>query len=1853
MDLSSYAFSALRDGELSLYRGSGVGLDPILLVTSTASPSSRESIERLEHEYALRDTLDAVWAARPTSLVRRDGRMVLVLEDPGGDPLDRLLGGPLDVAAFLNIAIPLAETLGHVHASGLIHKDVKPAHILVNVATGGVWLTGFGIASRLSCEHQSQAPPEVIAGTLAYIAPEQTGRMNRSVDSRSDLYALGVTFFEMLTGSRPFTASDPMGWVHCHIARQPASPDERVPSIPGPLSAIVLKLLAKTAEDRYQTTAGLAVDLRRCLADWESFGHIEAFPLGGHDASDRLLIPEKLYGREREIELLLSAFDRVVATRTPELVLVSGYSGVGKSSMVHELHKRLVPTGGLFASGKFDQYKRDIPYATVAQAIQSLVRRLLGRSEAELERWRDALRDALGQNGQLIVNLIPEIELVMGKQPPVPGLSPQDARNHFHLVFRRLIGVFARPEHPFVLFLDDLQWLDSATLDLLEHLTTHSEGQHLLLVGAYRDNEISPSHPLVRTLEAIRAAGARVQEIVLAPLGLDDVGRLVADALHCTPKHAEPLAQLIHGKTGGNPFFAIQFFTALAEDRLLVFDRVTAAWQWDMDRVRAKSYTDNVVELMAEKLMRFSRVTQQAVSQLACLGNVADVATLALVHGGTEHAAHAALREAVEAGLVVRLDSAYTFLHDRIQQAAYSLIPEQDRAGVRLRIGRMLLASMSGEQLTEHLFEVANQFNRGAVLLADPNEKADVATIHLRAGRKAKASTAYASACAYLAAGMALLDERDWSSRYELTFGLWLERAECEFLSGNFDKAEQLIGELVGRAGSNVDKAAVYQVKVLLHTVKAENVQAVESGLECLHLFGIDLPAHPTAGQVQAEYGTVWESLDGRSIESLIDLPMMTDPELRTAMQVLSVLTPAAYDTDLRLFCLLVCRMVNVSVQHGMSGASAHGYAHLGSILGPVFHRYRDACRFARLACDLVEKHGFIAYRAKAYNSMGLAAQWTQSITTAIDFLRAMFRAATETGDLTYACYASYLCFTNLVARNDPLDTLWRESETALDFVREAGFSDIADIIRSQQRFIATMQGRTATLSTFSDAHFDEATFEAQLTPDRLAQLVCYYWIVKLKARFLSGDYAEALAAADKAKPLLAVAVAQIQLLDYFYFAALTVAALYEKASPTEQTRSRDLLTIHAEQLREWAETYPPTFADKHALVSAEIARIDGRDGDAARLYEQAIRAARDHGFVQHEALAYEVAARFYAARGLETIEHAYLCDARNRYVRWGAAGKVRQLERRHPHLREHPIQTTSPTTTIGAPVSQLDVETVIKASQVLSSEIVLPRLIETLMRIAVEHAGADRGLLILLRGNTLQIEAEASTDRRTVALTLRQDTVTPYELPESLLHTVIRTRQNVLLDDASAENPFSADAYFQQPPARSVLCVPMMKQATLIGMLYLENTLASHVFTRERIAVLEWLASQAAISLENARLYAQLANENHERQTAEDALRVSEERWRNLVEGAPVGVALTDTHGHYVATNSAFQRMMGYSESELRGRAAADITHEDDRVMTLAMIVATAEGKPPTGVEKRYRHKDGSVVWAEVSGFPIPVAGRTPLLAGIVVDITDRKRAEDALRQAQADLARVSRVTTMGELTASLSHEVKQPITAAVTDANTCVRWLAHDPPDLDEARAAALRVVQDGRRATEIISRIRLPFTKGRTERESVDVNELIREMTVLLGGEAARYGVAVRAALAADLSPVMADRVQLQQVLMNLILNGIEAMKALEGERNLTISSQRGNGEEVVVSVSDTGVGLPPQQAEQIFKAFFTTKKDGLGMGLSISRSIVEAHGGRLWAADHEPRGATFCLALPAQGEALTPDAATASLECPPMP
>ena len=1832
IDLSDCTLEPLHeDGELILHRAVHAsredGVAPSVLVVGPAGEYvSPATLARLEHEYSLAGELDSRWAVRPIGFDRYRGRAVLVLEDPGGEPLSRLVGKPMELGAFLHLAIGLARTAASLHAAGLIHKNIKPANVLANSATGDAWLTGFGIASRLRRERQSPDAPEVIAGTLAYMAPEQTGRMNRSIDSRSDLYALGVSLYEMLTGALPFTASDPMEWVHSHVARRPVPPAERFKEIPSVVSGIIMKLLAKTAEERYQTAAAVESDLRRCLAGWEGQRRIAEFPLAERDTPDRLLITEKLYGRAREVETLIASFDRIIENGTPELMLVSGYSGIGKSSVVNELHKVLVPPRGLFVSGKFDQYRRDIPYSTLVQAFQSLVRLLLGKSDTELNRWRDALREALGPNGRLMVDVVPELKLIIGDQPPVPELPLQDAQRRFQLVFRRFIGVFARPEHPLALFLDDLQWLDAATLDLLEDLLTRSDLQHLMLIGAYRDNEINATHPLTRKLDAIKAAGGRIAKITLAPLSPEHLGQLISDALRCGSERAAPLAELVHEKTGGNPFFSIQFMSSLADERLLSFDHNAARWSWDVDRIHAKEYSDNVVDLMVGKLTRLPTETQQVLRQMACLGSISEIATLALVGGTAEEHVHAALWPAVRSELVERLVGAYRFGHDRIQEAAYSLIPEERRHGEHLRVGRLLAAHIPSEKREERIFEIVNQLNRGAHLITSAEERERVARLNLTAGRRAKGATAYASALAYLAAGRALLSEESWDRNYELVFDIELSMAECELLTASMPAAEEGLLILAQRARGAHHVAIVARLRITLYTAVDRSDRAVDVCLEYLRRSGTDWSAHPTADAVEREYERIWTLLGQREIEALIDVPLVTNPDILDALDVLTeVVTPALF-CDENLSSLVICRMVNLSVEHGNSDAACVAYVRFAMIAGPRFGDYEAGARFGRLGYELVERHAFRRFRARTYMCYGnIVMPWTRHVRAGGDLVRRAFDVANETGDFTFAAYSCNQLITNHLAAGDHLVEVQREAENGLGFARNAGFGLVIDVIAAQLGLIKTLRGVTAKFGCFNDEGFDEARFERrQRDNPALAESECWYSVRRLQARFFAGDYAGAVEAATRAAQLQWTSPSQFETAELHFYGALARAAACDTAGGDERRRHWETLTAHHRQLGVWAEHCAENFENRVALVGAEIARIEGHDVDAMRLYERAIRSARANGFVQNEALANELAGCFYAARSFDEIADLYLGRARRCYMAWGAEGKVRQLEEVHPHLgRDGPAH--DPMGTITAPIEHLDLATVLKVSQAVSGELVLEQVVEVLLRTAIEHAGAERGLLLLPRGGELWIHAEAKTSGDSVVVQVREAAVFAAELPESVVRYATRTQESVILGDASGRNPFSSDHYLRVRSVRSVLCLPLVKQGALVAVLYLENNLAPNVFTPGRVAVLKLLASEAAMALDRSRLYRELQER--------------EAKIRRLVDANIIGVVIADLDGSIIEANDAFLEMLGYSRDELvagRLRSSALTPAQWHAATERAIMQIQATGRCDI-YEKEYIRKDGRRVAALVGGAAFEETRSHSV--SFVLDVSERKRSEEDLQRAQAELAHITRVMTVGELTAAIAHEVTQPLAAIVTNGDACLRLLATDLPDLSETRKAIGSIIRDARRAAEIVAHVRGLLKKSDIDRRALDVGQVVRDVLVLVQPEVSRHRIVLRTAVADDLPRVLGDQIQLQQVMLNLLTNAIEAMRDVTGRsRELRVSAQRhevGADAGVRVAVDDTGVGFDQAQAERLFQALYTTKPEGLGMGLSISQSIIQSHGGRLWATPNASYGATFQFVVPAWG------------------
>ncbi|MCP3142766.1 sensor histidine kinase [Pyxidicoccus xibeiensis] len=1852
----------------------------ILLKVLEPEYSRPEDVERLRKEYEVGRALAGLAIVEPLALSTFEGRPALELEDFPGAPLEMFVGAPMPVGDFLRLAVRLAGIVADIHERCVIHKKLNPGNILFDPGSGELKVWNFSIAVR---SPRAQPPPRaarLVEGTLPYMSPEQTGWMNRSVDSRSDLYALGVTFYELLTGRLPFVARDPLEWVHCHVARTPLAPSALVPRLAGVLSDIVLKLLAKLAEERYQTARGLQHDLERCLSDWQAKGTLAPFALGTHDVSDRLELSHQLYGREAESTELLRAFGRVVEQGTPELVLVSGYSGIGKSSLVRELHRPIVQERGFFISGKVDQYRRDVPYSTFAQAFAELIDQILTESEASVVAWKELLRQALGASAQLIIDIIPHVELILGPQPALPSLPPLEAQNRFHWVFRQFISVFARKEHPLALFLDDLQWLDSGSLKLLEELVLHPQTRYLLLLGAYRDNEVGPSHPLALTLDNLRESDARVRELVLAPLSVEHLGQFLADALRCPPGSAAPLARLVHEKTAGNPFFAIQFLTTLHEEGLLEFDRGNARWRWDVAKIHAKGFTDNVVDLMVRKLKRLPPATQEVLKLAACVGNTTNLHTLAVISNQSGEQVARELSDAVREGLVLQQGDVYTFLHDRVQQGAYVLIEDARKRGVHLRIGRLLLASLDARSIEERIFDVVSQLNHGLSLITDPAERDALARLDFLAGRKAKASIAYASAKGFLAIAAALLPEDAWKSRYDFAFPLFRELAECEYLGGAFEQAEALFDLLLARARTDFDKALVYELRLKLCHVAGRYDEAVAMGLKALQLFGVDIPEDDAllSEATHAEAMAIQVNLGGRRIADLAEAAEATDPKVRAVIGLFSNMAPAAYiGSRPQVFPLVILKLVNHSLRFGHTYESCMGYSCYGVMLVSLYDEPRVAYEFSEMSIRLNQKLGDISRRGTVMHLHGDHINfWSRHISTDFPILERGFLACLDAGDLVFANAIAFQIVWQAIERGDAIDDVLRFSQSYAAFARDSRNEPIYQTIRLEQQFLTCLKGQTRGRTSFEDDAFQEAPCLAKITEAAFGCGLVFFHTMKLITAYLAGDDAEALHHADEAKKTLSAAMAMPMEATFYFFHALLLARIHPRRTEAEQREIAKTLEGYSQKLALWAESCPENFLTKHALVSAELARITGDALQAERCYEEAIRAARANGFVHWEGVANELAAAFYRERRFETITAAYLREARDCYVRWGAEAKVRQLARRHAHL--HEPGPLGPAAIFAARPEQFDLLSVVKASQSISGEMVRERLLRTLLQVVLEQGGARRALLVMSREGELEVAAESAVGEEGAPGMLFS--TAPQGLaarvPASILQYAQRTREHVLLADAAADaERFSADPYFARTRPRSVLCLPIRRQAELVAFLYLENDLVPGSFTPERLLALELLAAQAAISIENALL---LEREHAGRVEAEAAGR----RALLLGEATALISSTLDDEGMF----DALTRLCARSFAEW---AVIDL-NQGGTVMRLAGAHRDPRKQPLLReLSERYPARIGTATPVtrvlqggalihlpalsdeQIRAFTldehhaalihqlgtrsvliVPLVARdTPLGALTFVAATahwfgtaDVELAVELGRRAALaiDNSRLLAETQWAlrlreEFLTVASHELRTPVTSLRLSVEGLLRAAASGRTVSAETLNRSLnRVLSKTDRLEQLTGEIldvtRIEQGRLELERGEVELGALVRTRVERLEPELTAAGCRVSFTCAA---PVVGqwDAARLEQVVTHLLHN---ALKFGPG-KPIEVSVGK-EAESARLVVRDHGIGITPVRQGRIFERFergVSKNYGGLGLGLYLSRRIAEAHGGSIQVQSVPGVGSTFTVTLPCAG------------------
>ncbi len=1785
-----------QDGKAGCYRAYyNQDKTPVILKFFQVDYPTSTDIAQLKHEYQITHDLDVVGIIKPYKLEIYSHNIALLFADFTCQNLRQYIQeGKLEILDFLQIAIRLSEILNEIHEHNIIHKKINPDNILIEPTTQQIKITNFSVASQLLRENQAYSNPELLKENLAYLSPEQTGRMNRSVDYRTDFYSLGVIFYEMLTGVLPFQSLDSMELVHCHIAKKPISPHELNADIPEVLSQIIEKLLSKMAEDRYQSAYGIKLDLEVCLSQWQKSGRIKKFSLAQKDFAKKLHISQKLYGREKEVIILLETFARVSQGET-EIVLVSGFSGVGKTSLVNEIHKPIVDKRGYFVTGKFSQLKRDIPYYSLIAAFRELILQLLTEPEEKVQQWRAKLLKALGTNCQVIIDVIPEVELIIGKQNPAFSLATQESQNRFNYTLQQFIHVFTQKDHPLVLFFDDLQWADLASLKLIQFLLTQSSYQYLLIIGTYRNNEVSASHPLMMAINSIQQSEAKINYIVLQPLEANSLTQLILDTFNCKRSLSRPLAELILSKTHGNPFFVNQLLISLYKDNFLRFDFQKISWIWDIERIKEVQITDNVIEFMIDKIKLLPEKTQEILQVAACIGNQFDLKTLSILTQKDIIITANSLWKALEEGLILPVGNyykithendvnttinnsnlseawqvTYNFLHDRVQQAVYSFLSEEEKKVIHFKIGNLMLKQTPDNALEEKIFEIVNHLNLSSDLIRSSAEKYNLAKFNLIAGEKAKKSTAYEAALVHLTKAINLLGNNSWKTHYKLTLSLSLECSECEYLNSNFADAEHMFNSILDHVKTKVEQAKVYILKITLYTNLGKFKEAINIGMQCLNLFGLDINTSDIQASIKKETTLIKTKIANTRIKDLYDLPIMTNKNSIAIMNILMSLSAPAYFTDLDLWTFFMLKMTNRSLRYGNTDVSSLAYMAYGSIVGSTFGDYQGGYEFGKLALKVNKKFENTALRSKIYLMFGtFISHWRKHVKEDFIYLKKAFDYGNETGDPTFSAYAAGIILDNLYIIGEPLNQIDQELKIYLDFVEKGKIINSIYFHKLMQRVILDYQELTPEKSGFSDDNLSEEKFIEKLCSLGLRVHLTAYYRMKAQFLYLLEDNEKALALIKESEKLIKFSFGLLRFAEHYFYQAIILLSTYEDNTEEDKDKYWKTLIEHQEKFKVWSDNCPENFLHKYLLISAEIARLSKQDLEAMELYEQAIASAQANGYIQNEALANELTAKFYLSKGQSKIAQLYFREAYYGYEKWGATIKVKHLEKKYPEFFSDMSLNRIANSGISQDVLSLDLATVIKGYQTLSSEIALGKLLEKLMKTVIENAGAQKGFLILDQQSNWVIEAEASVDSDEI-ITLQS---IPYNsldpssqvslLSVAIVNYVVRTQQDVVLNDATHEGTFTTEPHILATQPKSLLCTPLLHQGKLSGILYLENNLTTNAFTPERVELLRILSVQAAISIENSRLYEQL--EDYSRTLETKVVERTQELEQKNEELATTLQQLKATQTQIIAQEKLASL----------GALTAGIAHEI---------------KNPLNFVNNF---------AELS-----------------VELTQELLAEIENQKQQLDAASVDYIEEI-----------------------------------LSDIRQNAQRINEHGKRADKIVQGMLLHSRGEKEVSQQANINDLLAESLNLayhgIRAKDASFNISIETDYDQKIEPFYVMPQDINRVFLNIINNAcysvqkkkIELSNKLEqnGEHFLpTVSIFTKNlADFVEIRIRDNGKGIPPAILDKIFNPFFTTKPtgEGTGLGLSISHDIiVQEHQGKIEVDTEVDKYTEFTIILP---------------------
>lgn len=1458
-------------GETVVYRGTKKSDGFPVLIKTYDSAYAYDSAEKMKHEFDINQKIESSHIVKIYGIEQAGNIPFLIMEDFGGDSLRQILRvKKLCLGEFLEIAIKISTALADIHKYNIIHNDINPSNIIINTETGAVKIIDFGNAVNLSDRSWNSTKKRNV--TLNYISPEKTGRINRSVDHRSDYYSLGVSLYEMIVGHLPFQAEDEIGLIYSHLARESIPPKEADSSIPEVLSDIIMKLMEKMPENRYQSAVGIKSDLQICLDQLETYGEIKPFPLGSKDISSRFQIPQKLYGRKQEIEMLVSRLDQV-SKGSAEIVTIKGYSGIGKSSLVKEIQRHVIKNLGFFTIGKFDQLRHHISYSALIEALRGIINQIVSESMEQVEIWKAKLLQALGPNGRIIADVIPEVEIIIGNQPHIPELPPMESQNRFNMVFQNFIECFSSEGHPLIIFLDDIQWADSATLKLIEVLM--SNAKHMLIIAAYRDNEVYSGHPLMLALDSIKIQGIAINVIDLQPLELNNISEMLSEIFCCDIERVNSFAELCLKKTEGNPFFLNQFLHFLYEDKLIWFDVIKGVWQWDLEAIQNAGITDNVVELMVQKIKKLPAEAQKILTMAACIGNRFDAKMLAIVCEKPIMEIFNILKEVYQEGLILIEGNSYPqisaaedinldcrFLHDRIQQAAYSFIEEGGRKEVHLKLGRLILSGVGMTDSDENLFDIVNHYNLGIELIHEIREKEMLVQLELFAGRKAKKAVAYNYAYKYFKYGLGLLQENCWQVMYDIAFALYIEVAETAYLIGNFDEMEEITQIVIRQANNVLDKVKAYTIKIQAYTAQDKNIEAKDLAYTAIKQLGINIPKNPGKLGVLFKILKAKLALLGKNIDELAGLPAMTDPKILMFNYIIAQLMASLHRSDINFYSVIVLEAVTLFVKHGNAPYAAAFYGSYGFIMiniGDIDLGYK----FAKLSQDMMLNNDIKELKSPILALCnGFVSHWKIHAKHTLPYFKEGYQSGLDVGNYEYAAYNGAIHCGDSYLTGKNLEQLEKEALFFLESVKKLKQGSQISIIGIWCQAVQNLRGKNENPVILCGDTYNEKAMLPNHNKSNHKAAICSVYINKLILCCLFEKYDAGAECGNQAKLHISTLQASKAAAALYFYDSLVRLAMYDEVPFSVQKNMMQIISFNQKKMKKWAQHAPMNFLHKYYLVEAEKSRVQNKYYQAAEYYNNAIELAAKNEYVQDEAYANELTAKFYLSRQNIKLAGFYMREAYRCYITWGATAKVRHLEAKYPKLifssssekkdSSSMINRTKPASALFS----LDTATIVKATQIIFGEIIMEELLKKLVYILLENAGAQRVVYIHRQNGIYMIQAEGWEEKKGIVVMQEQQLEETTSIPKNVINYVQYSKESVILDNACTSESFMNDPYVSFNKPKSVLCVPILNKGEIYGIVYLENNLIEGAFNEERIEVLRVISSQFAISMENARMY-------------------------------------------------------------------------------------------------------------------------------------------------------------------------------------------------------------------------------------------------------------------------------------------------------------------------------------------------------------------------------------------------------------